>query len=172
MKSPVNHLGSRIEQQQYFRIPLQAKIIELDRLTTLLKNTLQSVLPDEAVQSLRVIQHDQTRLVVSTDSHTLANHLNYMSQSILDLLHHEHAKLQSVTQLTFRVILLKPQHNSTDIALTKNMPQLQSNPSVKNVTLCELSDLTLQNITQLSKIVTSNEKLVQVLQELAKKSKP
>lgn len=163
MKTPINHLGSRLERQSHYRLPLQAKLLALDKYTRLVKQTLMNVLPSEAISGLRVIVCENQQLIITANNHTIANHLNYMSQSILDLLHHEHPELLSITQLKFRVVLMNQQFSK---AATSSMA-LQRNSIVNTVTFCELSDLTKQNITQLANLVTTNKKLAEILHKIA-----
>lgn len=167
MKSPVNYLGSRIERQKQFRFALQAKLSELDKLTAQLKKTLLTVLPNEAIQNLRVIHCDGKQLIISTDNHTVANHLNYMKQSILDLLHHEHLMFDNIQQLKFRVSLLGQQFQPS-VSIS---PSLQRNQTVNTVTSCEISESTRQNITHLAELVTNNERLAIALHKLAQAKK-
>lgn len=163
MKTPINHLGSRLERQSHYRLPLQDKLLALDKYTRLVRTTLANVLPTEAVDELRVIVCENQQLIITANNHTLANHLNYMSQSILDLIHHEHPELLSITQLKFRVLLMNQQFSKVATSSTA----LQRNSTVNSVTSCELSDLTKQNITQLAKLVTTNKKLTEILHKIA-----
>lgn len=158
----INHLGSRLERQQYFKLPLQSKIAELEKYTLLIQQTLEAMLPTETVRSLRVIYIDNHSLTISTDNHTTANHLNYMSQAILTLLHQAHPSFTKLERLKFRVVMLT--HRFSQAANPPNL--LQGNQMVNNVTSCELSELTKQNITQLTELVTSNKRLVQVLRKI------
>lgn len=158
MKKKVNHLGSLLEQQQFYCLPHQQKIQELCHLTDLVRQSLSIVLTEEVVNSLMVVRHEQQILSISTHSHTIANHLNYTRQTLLQILHQHCPSLQAVRDLKFRAVT-----NNT----ASSAHHLQSNQSVNSVTSCELSESTRQNIAQLAELVTDDEELSKVLRELA-----
>lgn len=160
-KTP-NHLGSMLERQKHFKLPYQQTIAELTELTSLIKKSLEAVLPEEAIKPLLVIHISDQQLVISTPNHTVANHLNYMSQSILGLLHHDHPKLQSITQLKFRVIMLQHRFTQADLP-----PSLLTQHNPKAAASRELSERTRKNIAHLAKLITDNPRLKASLEKLA-----
>ena len=125
------------------------------------RSAWQNVLTEEVLASLQVIACESFRLVVSTNSHTLANHLNYNQQHLLSTLQAFDNNFHQFNQLRFRVVIVKASYDS-------QMPNLQCNHNVSNVKKCELSESTKRNITQLCDLVTDNEPLRAALQKLIK----
>ena len=161
MKKPTNHLASRTERLANYQLPFQKKLQQLQQLTDDVRSAWQNVLPQEVLASLQVIACESFRLVVSTNSHTLANHLNYNQQHLLSTLQAFDNNFHQFNQLRFRVVIVKPIHGS-------QIPDLQCNHNVSNVKNCELSESTKRNITQLCDLVTDNEPLRTALQKLIK----
>ena len=161
MKKQTNHLDSRTERLANYLLPFQKKLQQLQQLTNDVRSAWQNVLPQEVLASLQVIACESFRLVVSTNSHTLANHLNYNQQHLLSTLQAFDNNFHQFNQLRFRVVIVKAIHGS-------QMPGLQCNHNVSNVKNCELSEFTKRNITQLCDLVTDNEPLRTALQKLIK----
>lgn len=161
MKKPTNHLASHTERLANYRLPFQKKLQQLQHLTDELRNAWQSILSEEILLTLQVISFESFTLVVSTDSHTIANHLNYNQQGLLSTLQAYDTVFHPFSQLRFRVILVKP-------ISTTQAKNLQCNQNVTNVKKCELSESTKRNITQLCNLVTDNEQLKAALQNLIK----
>lgn len=164
-KTP-NYLGSTLEKQRHFKLPYQQAIDELQHLTALVKQSLETVLPAEAIDPLAVIHVTPQSLVISTPNHTVANHLNYMSQAILSLLHNDHIQLQSVSQLKFRVVML--QHRFTQADLPPSLLSHQNASLQKSAR--QLSEKTRQDITQTANLITDNPRLKATLEKLAGKN--
>lgn len=161
-KTP-NYLGSTLEKQKHFKLPYQQTLNELTQLTAMVKQSLQAVLPSEATDPLLVIHATSQSLVISTPNHTVANHLNYMSQSILSLLHHDHPRLRNVTQLKFRVVML--QHRFTQADLPPNSQPRHAPFRIANAQ--GLSERTRKDIAQLATLITDNPRLKAILEKLA-----
>ena len=161
MKKPTNHLASRTERLANYQLPFQKKLHQLQQLTDDVRSAWQNVLTEEVLASLQVIACESFILVVSTNSHTLANHLNYNQQHLLSTLQAFDNNFHQFNQLRFRVVIVKPFNGS-------QMPDLQCNQNVSNVKNCELSESTKRNITQLCDLVTDNEPLRAALQKLIK----
>lgn len=154
MKKPVNYLASQTEKLSNLKMPLTQHFQETIRLTNLIKQAWQSLLPAEALETLVVYGYDQQTLSISTNSHTLANHLTYQQQSLLQQLHHSQPQFASVIKLNFRVVQL-PNSNPTN------------NQDVVQTTTPVFCESTRENITQLAKFVIDNERLKQQLIRLA-----
>lgn len=161
MKKPTNHLASRTERLANYQLPFQKKLQQLQQLTDDVRSAWQNVLTEEVLASLQVIACESFILVVSTNSHTLANHLNYNQQHLLSTLQAFDNNFYQFNQLRFRVVIVKASYDS-------QMPDLQCNHNVSNVKNCELSEYTKRNITQLCDLVTDNEPLRTALQKLIK----
>ncbi|MFW2177561.1 MULTISPECIES: DciA family protein [unclassified Moraxella] len=158
MQKPNNHLASYSEKMANYRLPYQQTLNTLQHLTTLVQQAWQSSLPESVLTTLMVINHDNTNLTLSTDSHTIANHLNYQRQELLQQLQQFDNTFAYLTQLRFKVVVLEKAKS----------PNLQCNQNVNNVTSRELSDVTKQNIAHLIELVTDNEPLKSTLQKLIK----
>lgn len=158
-KKPTNYLGSHAERLTNFKLPHQSQLEQLRYLTDLIKQAWQSLLPPELLETLLVITDNGQSLTVSTSHYTFANHLTYSQQPLLAELHQFEPSLQRVVQLKFRVIEPITPLQKTD---------LQSNHNVTNVTSCELSDFTKQNIAQVIELVTDDIPLQRVLQKFLK----
>lgn len=161
MKKPINHLASRTERLANYRLPFQAKLQQLQQRTDDIRNAWQNVLSEEILATLQVIACESFTLVVSTSSHTVANHLNYNQQNLLSTLQAYDTNFHQFSQLRFRVVIVQP------INLSR-LTNLQSNQKVTNVKNCELSESTKRNITQLCELVTDNKPLQLALQKLIK----
>lgn len=159
MKKPVNHLASSTEKYAHYRLPYHSELLALDTRTNQLRDAWQTLLPAEALAAMRVCVDDGERLVISTANHTLCNHLTYHRQILLAELHQRLPELLNITTLQFRVITLKS---------ATTQPNLQCNQTVSNVNLSKPSAATRQNIAQLAKLVTSNDRLQRALQNLLK----
>lgn len=160
MKKPTNHLASQVERLAGFKFPHQQQINQLNHLTERVKQAWQAILPDTMLTTLMVIADDGLSLTISTDNHTLANHLNYSRQPLLAQLQQVEPTLSRLTGLKFRVI--------PPIAPLNTKQNIQSNQNVTNVKSCELSDLTKQNIAQVIELVTDDLPLQRALQKLLK----
>lgn len=160
MKKPTNHLASRAERLASFKFPHQEQINHLNQLTATIRQAWQAILPSNMLDTLQVIADDGNSLTISTDNHTLANHLTYSRQPLLQELHQQQLSLHCVSQLKFRVI--------APLGTEVNNVALQSNQPVNNVTSCELSEFTKQNITQVMSLVTDDIALQRVLQKFLK----
>lgn len=66
-KNP-NYLAPPIERQRQFKYPKQHKIKALMALTDRVKQVWQSLLPDEVISSLMVVQQDKQQLVITTNN--------------------------------------------------------------------------------------------------------
>lgn len=154
MKKPTNYLASLHEQCANFKMPFQHQFHELQRLTQLLVQVWQPLLPDSILTTLLVYGFNQQTLSISTNSHTIANHLNYHHQHLIQQLHNE-PTFQSVQKLSFRVV---------NLSITQSTNQLQ--PHVET-TSTVFSESTRENITQLAEFVIDNERLKQQLIRLA-----
>ena len=132
MKKPTNHLASRTERLANYQLPFQKKLQQLQQLTDDVRSAWQNVFPQEVLASLQVIACESFRLVVSTTSHTLANHLNYNQQHLLSTLQAFDNNFHHFNQLRFRVVIVKPIHGS-------QIAYLHCNHNVSNVKNCELS---------------------------------
>lgn len=158
MKKPINYLASKHEQLSNIKLPFQQQFQQLSQLTEQVTQAWQFLLPEELLATLMVYGFDEQTMSISTHSHTIANYLNYHHQHLLQQLHQQ-SNLQSVKKLHFRVVYLEKTYATTQNALC--------NQNVKNVTSCEFSESTKQNITQLAQFVTDNEQLKEQLMRLA-----
>lgn len=159
MKKPLNYLASKTEKLTNYRFPHQKKLLQLEQLTQTIRSVWQDVLPEELLATLSVIFYDEVQLTISTNSHTLANHLNYNRMLLLNQLIQREPSLQTVIHLKFRVITLD------NLSTT-----LQCNQTVSNVKSRELSELTKQNIAQLAELVTDDIRLRRALHKLINKA--
>lgn len=171
MNKSINYLATPLERQRQFKIPEQQKIRELIRLTEKVKQAWQPLLPDEILDTLMVVSHDPTLLMLTTTNHTIANHLNYTYQLLVELLHEAYPFLQTISHLKFNVINLdknnlSSQFNHTNINSVENNTE-KRHSGVTNVTSRKLSATTRQNITQLAHNVTLNPRLTKALLRLA-----
>lgn len=172
MAKSTNYLASPIERQRQFKIPAQNKINELIELTNKLKQAWKPLLPDEILDTLMVIHYDSEQLVITTNNHTIANHLNYTYQMLLELLHNEYSYLQSLSHIKFKVINTPKAHtaerNLEDTLIPSHLKNnLKNGSKVASVTSRKLSPTTRQNITQLVQNVTLDNRLKAVLLRLA-----
>lgn len=160
MKKPTNHLASQTERFASLKLPHQSYIVQLQQLTTIIKQAWQPLLPSQSLDSLSVINDEGQSLTISTHHHTLANHLTYSRQPLLNQLHQHEPALQRVLQLKFRVI--------APLTASTSEKDLQGNHNVTNVTSCELSESTKRNIAQTIAVVTDDIRLQSVLQKFLK----
>lgn len=160
MKKPTNHLASQTERFASFRLPHQQYLEQLQHLTTIIKQAWQPLLPLDALDSLAVINDEGQSLTISTIHPTLANHLNYNRQPLLNQLHQHEPTLARLLQLKFRVL--------APITPLASQQDLQSNQNVNHVTTCEISEFTKQNIAQTIQLVTDDIALQRVLQKFLK----
>ena len=161
MKKPTNYLASRTERLANYRLPFQQKLQQLQQLTKTIQQAWQPILPTELLTTLQVNDYEQQNLVVSTHSHTIANHLNYNQQNLLTMLQAHDAYFCGFGQVRFRVILTKALGSEGDT-------HLQCNQQVTTVKKCELNESTKQNIAQLCELVTVGAPLKAALQKLIK----
>lgn len=160
VKKPTNHLGSQAERLTNLKLPHQSHLEQLRDLTYLVKQAWQSLLPNDLLDTLLVITDHGQSLTLSTSHYTFANHLTYSQQPLLAELHQFEPNLQRVVQLKFRVI--------EPITPLAQKDDLQSKQNVSNVTSCELSEFTKQNIAQVIELVTDDIPLQRVLQKFLK----
>lgn len=159
MKKPTNHLASHTEKLANLKLPFAEQFEQLNQLTLTVKRAWQPLLPETMLSTLLVVSYDHQTITLTTNNHTLANHLTYSHQPLLAQLHQTVPTLQQVTRLKFNVVQLER-------ITTTNSAFLQSNENVKNVTSCKLSEFTKQNIAQLAEIVTDDDNLQKALQKL------
>lgn len=161
MKKPINHLASLVERQSHFQFPHQQKLQQLFQITEHIRQAWMTALPLDVINTLIVTNYDEFSLTISTNNHTVANHLNYSAQPLLNFLHQYQSSFQSIRTLKFHVIILDKMAKPTQLGL-------QCHLNVNNVTSCELSNSTKQTISQLAEIVTDDERLSNALHQLIK----
>ena len=112
-------------------------------------------------------------MVITTTNHTIANHLNYTYNMLLELIHQDYPYLQNISQIKFKVIAAQylPIKGNLSAKSVVN-PSAQRDNLVTTVTSRKLSATTRQNITQLAQDVTLNPRLAKVLLRLASEDEP
>lgn len=157
MKKFVNHLAPRHEQNAILKLPFQEKFKNYQTLTQKIQQAWQTILPKEALSSLQVAYQDDTHLTITTNHHTLANHLNYSKQPLLDTLQQFDPIFNQVTELKFQV-------NHIENALTSSMLAQKTDPKLTKSS--QLIESTKQNIAHLAKLVMHDKALYDVLQKI------
>lgn len=96
MQNPIkpNHLATRIDHQKSAASALPAtlkeKCAQLNQLTIEIKTLLKSGLPEEILNTLWVVKfQDDSKLVLSVQSQTAANHLRYQSNNLINILNQQ-----------------------------------------------------------------------------------
>lgn len=157
MKKPVNHLAPRHEQNAILKLPFQKKIEQYQALTKKIQLALQALLPKEALDSLAVAYQDDTHLTITTNNHTLANHLNYSKKPLLDTLQQFDPVFNQVNELKFQV-----NHVQKALESPKTDEQIDNLPMPP----IQFSQSTKQNISHLAELVIHDKALYDVLQKI------
>lgn len=173
MAKPTNYLGAPIERQRQFKIPEQHKINALIGLTDKITQAWTPLLPEEILCTLMVVKCEPPLMVITTTNHTIANHLNYTYNMLLELIHQDYPYLQNISQIKFKVIAAQylPIKGNLSAKSVVN-PSAQRDNLVTTVTSRKISATTRQNITQLAQDVTLNPRLAKVLLRLASEDEP
>lgn len=162
MKKSVNHLAPKHEQNATLKLPFQEKFQHYQILSQKIQQAWYGILPQEALTSLQVAYQDDNHITITTNHHTLANHLNYNKKLLLET-------LKQFDPIFNQVMALKFQVNHIQNAL--NSPILKT-PTQKNLAqITTFSDSTKQNIAHLAELVIHDKELYDVLQKILDETK-
>lgn len=157
MKKSVNHLAPRHEQNATLKLPFQEKIQQYQTLSQKVRLAWHGILPTEALTSLQVAYQHDSLLVITTNHHTLANHLNYSKKPLLDTLQQFDPVFNQVLDLKFQVNHIQNVLNPLHLAKPKQENLDKATP---------FSDATKQNIAHLAELVIHDRALYDVLQKI------
>ncbi|WP_230660405.1 hypothetical protein [Psychrobacter sp. I-STPA10] len=168
-KKQPNQFAPLMERQSVASITLPKnlnnKYNELLTHTQEIRRLLQDGLPAEIIKTMWIVKYEQESLTIAVSSHTAANHLRYMSSTLVEFI-----KMQSMTfkQLNSIDIIVsyttKPLSTSASMTSlpTKNSRNIHDNHN-KQV----LSTNARKTIAHTATHVITDEKLKQALLKLA-----
>lgn len=103
MEKIPNHLASKLEQRANAigKLPAELKqqLFGLKSATTQIKHSLFDCLPEEILDNLWVVKLTDTHITIGVQSATAANHIQYMQQSLVEILNQDKQYFGNLTSL-------------------------------------------------------------------------
>ncbi|WP_227431088.1 hypothetical protein [Psychrobacter sp. I-STPA6b] len=153
--------GARLPQT------LQDKIETLSTYTNEFKEILEDGLPQEILATLWVVNYTDNILTLSVGSHTAANHLQYLSSSLIPLIQSQSITFQQLNSINVIVTHTVTTKHLTDTNSTLLHSDFPHYKTTKNLSNKALSANARKTIAHTASHVTSDEKLKQALIKLA-----
>ena len=166
-KKKPNQLAPLTKQQLAagYTLPktLNIKYDELVSYTQKIRHLLQDGLPEEVIKTMWVVKYEQGNLTISVNSHTAANHLRYMSSTLVELI-----RKQSTTFKQLNAIDIIVSYTATPLSSSNTPTAAYSQKSNANNHKDQaLSANTRKTIAHTATHVITDEALKQALLKLA-----
>lgn len=98
-----NHLASKLEQRANAigKLPadLKQQLSSLSGATNQIKHILFDCLPEEILNNLWVVKLTDTHITIGVESLTAANHIQYMQQSLVNILNQDNQYFGNLTSI-------------------------------------------------------------------------